>query len=65
MVDEAHDVATAMKGNVPPGSELLYRVEEDPETRRSVKTPFLIKKTHAADRRLSHRSQGGDRFPVQ
>ena len=44
IVDETHDVSEALKGNVPPGSEILYRVEKDPETLRDIKTPFLIKK---------------------
>lgn len=44
LLDETHDVNAALKGTAPPGSEILYQTKEDPETRRVVKTPFLIKK---------------------
>jgi preprotein translocase subunit SecD len=44
LVDEEHDVEDALKGNVPPGTEILYQVNEDEVTRRSTKVPFLIKK---------------------
>lgn len=45
LVDEAHDVQAALQGAVPPGSEILYKVEEDPATRRVTRTPFLLKRT--------------------
>jgi len=44
LVDEAHDLDTALKGDVPAGSEILYQIKEDPQTRRVQRTPFLIKK---------------------
>jgi preprotein translocase subunit SecD len=44
LVDEEHDVADALKGAVPPGTEILYQINEDDVTRRSSKVPFLIKK---------------------
>ncbi|CAN2039589.1 Protein translocase subunit SecD [Candidatus Magnetomoraceae bacterium gMMP-15] len=44
LVDETHDVDGASKGRVPPGTELLYQVVENRDTRRSSKTPFLVKK---------------------
>ncbi len=44
LVDEAHSVESALKGSVPPGSEILYQVRKDPKTQRSFKTPFLVKK---------------------
>ena len=44
LLDETHDLNTAMQGNVPPGCEVLYGIKEDPETRRVIKTPYLIKK---------------------
>jgi preprotein translocase subunit SecD len=44
LVDDTHSLDAALKGNVPPGREILYKVEEDPETQRSTKTPFLLKK---------------------
>ena len=44
LVDDTHSLDAALKGNVPPGREILYKVEENPETKRSTKTPFLLKK---------------------
>ncbi len=44
LLDEVNDVAAAEKGTVPPGSELLYQVKEDSETRRVSKTPYLVLK---------------------
>jgi len=44
LVDETHDLNSALQGNVPPGSEVLYGIKEDPETRRVIKTPYLITK---------------------
>lgn len=42
LVDETHDVDAAVKGTVPAGTELLYEVREDPQTRRVTRTPFLL-----------------------
>jgi preprotein translocase subunit SecD len=44
LVDDTHSLDTALKGNVPPGREILYKVDEDPQTHRTTKTPYLIKK---------------------
>ena len=44
LVDDTQSLDGALKGNIPPGRELRYRVEEDPETQRTSKTPFLLKK---------------------
>jgi preprotein translocase subunit SecD len=44
LVDDTQDVNSALKGNVPAGREVLYRVEEDAETGRITKVPFLLKK---------------------
>lgn len=44
LVDEEHDLDSALAGNLPPGSEILYQVKEDPATRRIIKIPYLIKK---------------------
>jgi preprotein translocase subunit SecD len=44
LVDDTHSVEDALKGDVPPGDEILYKVEENPATHRSLKTPFLLKK---------------------
>jgi len=44
LLDETHDLNAALKGDVPPGSEVLYGIKEDPATRRIIKTPYLVKK---------------------
>lgn len=44
LVNETADVTGATKGNVPAGSELLYLEETNPDTGRSVKRPFVLKK---------------------
>ena len=44
LVDDTASVEAAVKGDVPPGREVLYQVEENPETQRTTKTPFLLKK---------------------
>ena len=44
LVDDTNDVSAALKGNTPPGREILYKVEEDPDTQRAIKTPYLLKK---------------------
>ena len=44
LLDETHDLSDAVKGNVPPGSEVLYGIKVDPTTHRTYKTPYLLKK---------------------
>ncbi len=44
LVDEEHSIQEALKGNIPPGSEILYQVSVDPDTGHERKTPFLLKK---------------------
>jgi len=44
LVDEDHDVNAALKGDIPPESEILYQEVKNPETNRKSKTPFLIRK---------------------
>jgi preprotein translocase subunit SecD len=44
LVDEGRDVNAALQSGPPPGSEVLYKVEEDPNTKRTTRTPFLIRK---------------------
>jgi preprotein translocase subunit SecD len=44
LVDETHDINAALKGDVPPGREVLYKVDESPETGRTSKIPFLLNK---------------------
>jgi preprotein translocase subunit SecD len=63
LLDETHDVDAALKGSIPPGSEVLYGVKEDPTTRRVIKTPYLLKKrtlltgAHLTDARVQIDSQ--------
>ncbi len=44
LLDEEHDLGEALKGNVPPGSEILYQRRVDPQTRQVEKIPYLVKK---------------------
>ena len=44
LVDEEHSVEEALKGNIPPGDEILYQVKIDPKTGQKKKVPFLLKK---------------------
>jgi preprotein translocase subunit SecD len=44
LVDDTLDVNAAVKGNVPAGREVLYRVEEPADTGKITKVPFLLKK---------------------
>jgi len=44
LLDETHDVNTALKGVVPPGTEILYEHKKSIETQRVSKIPYLLKK---------------------
>ena len=44
LVDDSRDVNAAVQGNVPAGREVLYRVDEDPESGKISKIPFLLKR---------------------
>ena len=44
LVDDTQSLDAAIKGNVPVGRQILYKVEDDPQTQRTTKTPFLLKK---------------------
>ncbi|MFC1814975.1 protein translocase subunit SecD [Thermodesulfobacteriota bacterium] len=44
LLDETNDLDTALKGNVPPGSEVLFQIKVDPATLRETRTPYLVKK---------------------
>lgn len=44
LVDEDNSVADALKGNIPPGDEILFEVNNDPKTGRETKIPYLLKK---------------------
>lgn len=44
LVDSKGDVNRALKGKVPPGSQILYKIVRNPRTGAVTRTPFLIKK---------------------
>ena len=44
LVDDSQDVTAAVQGNVPAGREVLYRVDEDAESGKISKIPFLLKR---------------------
>ena len=49
LVDDSQPVDSALKGNLPPGREILYKIDVDPQTKRTSKTPFLLKKRAVLD----------------
>ena len=63
LLDEDHDINTALKGDVPAGSEILYETKEDPATGREIKRPYLVKKqtlltgAHLTDAKIQIDSQ--------
>jgi len=44
LLDESHNVEDALKGDIPPGDEILYQITSNRDTGREVKTPYLVKK---------------------
>ena len=44
LLDETHDINSALQGSVPPGSELLFQLDENKETGQVKKIPYLVKK---------------------
>jgi len=44
LLDETRDPETAISEGAPPGSEILYEIREDAQTKRSIKRPYLVKK---------------------
>lgn len=44
LVDSQGDLSAAQKGNIPPGDEILYKVDRNPATGAITRTPFLVKK---------------------
>jgi len=44
LLDETGDLDAAIKGDLPPGSELLYEIKEDPSTNRTTRIPYLVQK---------------------
>jgi preprotein translocase subunit SecD len=49
LVDDTSSLDAALNGDIPPGREILYRVEENPETQRTTRTPFLLRKRTLLD----------------
>jgi preprotein translocase subunit SecD len=44
LVDDTDDLNAALKGKVPPGKEILYQIRRDPESGKTTKVPFLVRK---------------------
>jgi preprotein translocase subunit SecD len=44
LVDDTRDVHAALQGTPPPGTEVLFQVEEDPATQRTTRTPYLLRR---------------------
>lgn len=44
LVDEEHDLQSALSENAPPGSEVLYEIKRNDATGAETKIPYLIKK---------------------
>jgi len=42
LVDEDNSLEEALKGNIPPGDEILYQIKGEPDSQRKI--PFLLKK---------------------
>ncbi len=63
LLDEDVDPAAAEAKGTPPDAELLYQVRVDPETNRSARTPYVVKKralltgTYLTDARVQIDSQ--------
>ncbi|MFC1857705.1 protein translocase subunit SecD [Thermodesulfobacteriota bacterium] len=47
LLDETNDPETAVNEGAPAGTEVLYQVKEDTETRRVTRIPFLVQKRAA------------------
>lgn len=68
LVDEENSLEDALRGTVPPGSEILYQNTFDPQTGRKTNVPFLLKKRAPltgdalTDARVSIDSQYGDPY---
>ncbi len=44
LVDEEGSLEEALKGNIPPGREILYQISPDPKLGQETKTPYLLKR---------------------
>ncbi|UCH21767.1 MAG: protein translocase subunit SecD [Deltaproteobacteria bacterium] len=63
LLNETYDINAALKGSIPPGTEILYQVTEDPKTGLVDRQPYLLKKrtlltgTYLTDARVQIDSQ--------
>jgi preprotein translocase subunit SecD len=68
LLDETNDLNAALAGNPPPGSEVLYEFTVDPDTNRTRKIPYLVKKrasltgAYLTDARVQIDSQYNDPY---
>lgn len=68
LVDEEHSLETATAGQVPPGSEILFKTTIDPDSGRKSQVPFLLKKRtmltgeYLTDARVQIDSQYGEPY---
>jgi preprotein translocase subunit SecD len=68
LVDEENNVNDAIAGNMPAGDEVLYQVAVDPETGKTEKNPYLLKKRtsltgkYITDARVKLDSQYGEPY---
>ncbi len=44
LVDDTHSVKNAQKGDLPPGTQILYEIKYDPLKNSEIKIPYLVKK---------------------
>jgi preprotein translocase subunit SecD len=44
LVDEQGDLSAALKGDIPPGDEVLYKTDRNPQSGAVSRTPYLLKK---------------------
>ena len=65
LVDEENDVTAAVKGSIPPGSELLYQVQKNHETGQTSKTAHADQEKDLAYRCGSYRCKGSHQFTIQ
>jgi preprotein translocase subunit SecD len=65
LVDEAHDLNSALQGNVPAGSEILYKFDEDRSTHKPAR-PLSAEERHSAHRRVANgRPESSTRLPIR
>ena len=68
LVDEEGSLEDALRGNIPPGSEVLYQSTYDPQTGRRSNVPYLLKRRAVltgeslTDARVQIDSQYGDPY---